>query len=339
MEGIKLGISYYANRIPWRVKEDLEAIREAGCNTIVHTFNEEDHEFYQPAMEEIVEESRRQGLEVWLDPWAVGQVFGGETYSSLVMKKLSLRQISSRGDSLPIVCPNQPGFREYLLEWIETAARFGPDVLFWDEPHFHIFPEPAADSMPKLWACCCAECRSRFEKRFGHPMPEQMTPEVRSFKEESMLDFIRFLCDSTKARGLRSALCLLPYENSSTLQDWTQAAAIPSLDIIGTDPYWRPHQPVVDKFVGRWSRKVADLAKQFQKEGQIWILNFNIPKGEEETIRIAIEAAYQEGIRNFAAWSYFGASYISLRSEDPAAVWKTLSDCYRSLQERSKDGS
>ena len=325
---VKLGVSYYGNRIPWRVKEDLQAIRDAGCTYVVHTFSEEDHEFYQPAMAEIIEESHRQGLEVWLDPWGVGQVFGGETYSSLVMKQLPLRQVSSRGESLPIICPNQPGFREYLLQWIETAAQWKPEVLFWDEPHFQIFPEPEAGSIPKLWACCCSECRAQFEKRMGHPMPEQMTAEVRAFKEGCLLDFIRFLCDSTRAKGVRAALCLLPFENSSTVNDWTKAAAIPSVEIIGTDPYWKPHQPAVEKHVGRFSRRISELAKQFQKEGQIWILNFNIPKGEEDRIRLAIDAAYQEGIRNFAAWSYFGAAYISLKAEDPAAVWKTLSECY-----------
>ncbi len=332
MTPVKLGVSYYGNRIPWRVKDDLQAIRDAGCTYVVHTFSEEDFEFYQPAMEQIVEETHRLGLEAWLDPWGIGQVFGGETYSSLVMKQLHLRQMSSRGDLLPTICPNHPGFRDYLLTWIEAAARFKADVLFWDEPHFQIYPEPEGSEEAKLWACCCGECRARFEKRFGHSMPERMTSEVRAFKEESLLDFIRFLCDSTRAKGMQAALCLLPFVNSSTVNDWTQAAAIPSVDIIGTDPYWKPHQPAVEKHVGRFSRRIADLAKQHGKEGQIWILNFNIPKGEEDKIRVAIEAAYGEGIRNFSAWSYFGAAYICLRAEDPAAVWKTLISCYQRLR-------
>jgi len=358
-----LGVSYYGNRIPWRVKDDLAAIRDAGCTYVVHTFSEEDHQFYQPAMEQIVADSHRLGLEVWMDPWGVGQLFGGETYSALVMKELGLRQVSSRGDLLPIACPNQPAFREYLLQWIETCARFKPEVLFWDEPHFHIFPEPAGDAEPKLWACCCAECKKLFEKRFGHPMPacpagrpacpclslpvrqaggrqaagrpDRLTPELRLFKEDSIVEFSRFLCDATKARGIRAALCLLPFENSSTVNDWEKAAAIPSLDIIGTDPYWRPRQPAVDQHVGRASRRIAELAGRHNKEGQIWILNFNIPKGEEGQIRVAIEAAWAAGIRNLAAWSYFGAAYISLKAEDPAAVWKMLGDCYRDLRKRS----
>ncbi len=332
---VKLGVSYYGNRIPWRVKDDLQAIREAGCMYIVHTFSEEDHQFYQPAMEQIVADSHALGLEVWLDPWGVGQVFGGETYSALVMKNLKLRQVSSTGELLPICCPNQPGFREYLLRWIETCAGYKPEVLFWDEPHFHIFPEAAGDAEPKLWACCCPECKKLFEKRFGHPMPDRLTREVRLFKEDCIVEFNRFLCDATKAKDMRAALCLLPFENSSTINDWEKAAAIPSLDIIGTDPYWRPRQPAVASHVGRASRRIADLAGRHNKEGQIWILNFNIPKGEEGKIKEAIEAAWGSGIRNLAAWSYFGAAYISLKAEDPAAVWKTLSSCYQDLRKRS----
>ena len=334
MHKTSLGVSYYGNRIPWRVKDDLAAIRDAGCTYVVHTFSEEDHQFYQPAMEQIVADSHALGLEVWLDPWGVGQAFGGETYSALVMKDLKLRQVSSTGELLPIACPNQPAFRDYLMKWTDTCAGWKPEVLFWDEPHFHIFPEEGGDAQPKLWACCCAECKKLFEKRFGHPMPDRLTPEVRLFKEDCIVEFSRFLCDATKAKGIRTALCLLPFENSSTINNWEKAAAIPSVDIFGTDPYWRPHQPDVARHVGKASRRIAELAARYNKEGQIWILNFNIPKGEEGKIKEAVEAAWEAGIRNLAAWSYFGASYISLKAEDPTAVWKTLSACYQELKTR-----
>jgi hypothetical protein len=112
---------------------------------------------------------------------------------------------------------------------------------------------------------------------------------------------------------------------------WEKVASLSSVSIFGTDPYWRPHQPEVAKHVGRFARRVVELAQRYGKEPQIWILNFNIPRGEEGNIRLAIEAAYREGVRNFAAWSYFGAAYISLRAEDPPAVWKTLTECYRDL--------
>ena len=332
---VELGVSYYGNRIPWRVREDLERIRDAGCTYVVHTFSEEDLEFYQGAMAQIIEASHQLGLKVWLDPWGVGQAFGGETYSNLIAKDLTLRQMSCRGESLPIACLNQPAFREYLEQWIQSAAGLKADVLFWDEPHFMVYPEREGGDPPKLWACRCPQCRRRFETLYEQPMPDLLTQQVRAFKESSIVDLIRFLCEKTAAMGLKAAVCLLPYENSSTVTDWAKVAQIPSLSIIGTDPYWRPHQADVGAYVSRFAQRLAQLAAQYQKEGQLWILNFNIPKGEESNIRFALEAGYREGIRNFAAWSYYGASYIKLGAEDPEAVWKTLSQQYHNLLHRS----
>ena len=331
---LKLGISYYGNRIPWRVQEDLEEIRKAGCTYVVHTFAEDDMEFYQPAMKEIVQLSHDAGLEVWLDPWAVGQAFGGEAYSSLIAKDLSVRQVSSRGDSLPIACLNHPVFRDFLLTWIEAAAKLGADVLLWDEPHFMIYPERDTGEPPKLWACRCPACEEKFYSRTNRPLPETMTPEVRLFKEESLVELSKFLCDATKARGLKASVCLLPFENSSTVNDWGKIAAIPSLDILGADPYWQPHQPDVKGYVAKFAKRIKELADKNGKESMLWILNFNIPKGEEPKIQEALDAGYGVGIRNFAAWSYYGAAPMNLRAEDPAAVWKTLGEGYKELARR-----
>ncbi len=331
---LKLGVSYYGNRIPWRVKEDLQEIRKIGCNYVVHTFSEEDLEFYQGAMAKIIATSHELGLEVWLDPWGVGQVFGGETYSSLIAKSLVVRQVNSYGDSLPIACPNHPAFREYLIQWIEAAARWKADVLFWDEPHFFIYPEPEGDAVPKLWACRCSVCQILFRERLNEPMPEGATPEVRSFKEGCLVEWVRFLGEETAKRGLKSAVCLLPFENSSTVNDWAKVAALDSVSIIGTDPYWKPHQPDVEAYVSRFAKRIQELADRYKKEGQIWILNFNIPKGEEISIRKAVEGAYVQGIRNFAAWSYYGAAYIKLRAEDPQTVWETLAQTYGELLQK-----
>ena len=86
-----------------------------------------------------------------------------------------------------------------------------------------------------------------------------------------------------------------------------------------------------------FSKRIAKLAKDYKKEGQIWILNFNIKKGEEKNIETAIDAAYKEGIRNIAAWSYFGTYQMSnLASDDPGKVWETLGKVYKKLTDIEK---
>ncbi len=330
---VKTGVSYYGCRIPWRAKEDLQAIADNACTFVVHTFSEEDHEFYQRAMAEIVRDTRALSMEAWLDPWAVGQAFGGETYSALVMKRRDLCQVSATGETLPICCPNHPEFRNYLRQWAKTAVELGAQVLFWDEPHFFIYPEDGAPDATR-WACRCPTCQQKFQAAFRRPMPATLTPEVRRFKEDALVEFLTFLCDEGKRLGARNAMCSLPFENSSTFSDWGRAAAIPSVDVIGTDPYWRPHQTDVAAHVGRAAQRIQSLAVAHHKEGQIWILNFNIKHGEEGRIPKAIEATYAAGIRNMAAWSYYGASYISLASDDPKRVWDTLGACYAAVRAR-----
>lgn len=329
---VKTGVSYYGCRIPWRAKEDLKAIADNHCTFVVHTFSEEDHEFYAKAVGEIVRDTRQLGLEAWLDPWGVGQAFGGETYSALVMKRRDLCQVSATGEPLPIACLNHPDFRAYLAGWAKTAAELGAQVLFWDEPHFWLFPDEGPER-PDRWACRCPICQAKFQTAFRQPMPVTLTPEVRKFKEDCLVEFLAFLCDQGRQLNVRNAMCYLPFENSSTFSDWARVAALPGIDIIGTDPYWRPRQTDVAEHVGRAARRIADLAATHQKEGQIWILNFNIPRGEEGRIPEAMDAAYAAGIRNLAAWSYYGAGYISLASEDPKRVWEALGAAYARLRQ------
>ncbi|MBI4313347.1 MAG: hypothetical protein HY594_00880 [Candidatus Omnitrophica bacterium] len=336
MPALKTGVSYYGCRIPWRVREDLEEIRRNHCNFVVHTFSEEDKEFYAQAMARIVKDTRDLGLETWLDPWAVGQAFGGETYSGLVMKRRDLCQISATGEQLPICCPNHPEFRAYLAQWTKVSVEIGAQVLFWDEPHFHIYPEDGTGPGGNAWACRCSICLELYKKRYHEAMPAAQTAQVREFKEESLIDFLAFLCREGRKHKVANAMCYLPFENSSTYSHWEKVAALPEVDVIGTDPYWRPHQKDVARHVGRSAARIAKLAQQYKKEGQIWILNFNIKQGEEGRIPEAIEAAYQAGIRNLAAWSYYGAGYISLASDDPKKVWETLGNSYAGLQAKSR---
>src|SRR3989339_167925 len=97
---LKLGVSYFGSRIQRHVKEDMADIVKHNCNFVVHTLSETDMEFYQGTMRQIVDISREAGLEIWIDPWAVGGTFGGETYSRFVAENLDAREISAKGESL-----------------------------------------------------------------------------------------------------------------------------------------------------------------------------------------------------------------------------------------------
>ena len=325
---MKTGISYYGNRIPKHVEEDLIDIVNHGCNFVVHTFSEEDYQFYQGTMVEIIKISHKLGLEVHVDPWGVGGVFGGEAYSYLVAGNLNIRQILSDGRSPAAACLNNENFRAYMSDWIDAAIEIGGDVIFWDEPRFY---QVKGNENKNVWSCRCETCKKLFREHYGYEMPLSFTDDIKDFKQSQFLDFIKEMSGLVHQKGKRTAICLLPFEIAELgAVDWEEIAKIESLDILGTDPYWVNRRKKVEDYVRFYSKKVFDLARKYNMEPQIWIQAFKIPKERESEVETAVRVAYGEGIRNLVAWSYAGAGYMSCnRCENPELVWKILGESYR----------
>ncbi|MDD5067934.1 MAG: hypothetical protein PHF84_12890 [bacterium] len=326
---METGISYYANRILKHVAEDMAEIKKNNCTYVVHTFSEEDLHFYKDTMKEIVKVTHDHGLAVHLDPWAVGGLFGGEAFSKFVMENKDACQVDNQGHILGRACPNHSGFREYLRSWTEEALGAGPDYIFWDEPHYPMFPEKEG-----RWTCCCAVCRKKYGERFGREMGKSLEQEMVQFYQDSVMELLDELCITVRKAGVKNSVCFLPRERfNPATYDWEKYARLSSIDMIGTDPYWTSLKEPLEECVPRLSRRIRELCLKHGKEGQIWIQNIGIRLGTETDISRAIDLAYQEGIRNMAAWCYHGASMLgrSVRCDDPEKVWKILGNKYKEL--------
>lgn len=335
---MKTGVSYFARSRFKHMQEDMGQIKRNNCSFVVHTFSEEDLEFYKGTIEKLIKISHNAGLEAWLDPWGVGGVFGGESYSQFVSRNLDARQISSKGDSIPAACFNNEKFKHFIKKWVDAAVEIGADNIFWDEPHFYIYKENREEEIgTELWTCRCPSCENLFKARYNRELPAQVDANVQEFKELSIAGFIKEMCEYAKAKGVKNSFCFLPYEGPvGGIRNWETFAKIEALDVIGTDPYWRTDKPAtkeeIEERVAAFSKKIKKLCDKYKKEAQIWILNFNIKTGTEKNIKIAIEAAYKEGIRNLAAWSYYGTDMMaSLASDNPSLVWKTLGESYHAV--------
>ncbi|RMF69722.1 MAG: hypothetical protein D6743_01390 [Calditrichaeota bacterium] len=329
---IKTGVSYFGNRNPRHFVSDLEEILTHNCSFIVHTFSENDQQFYKETVGELVALSKDAGLECYLDPWGVGRVFGGEAYSGFALKHLETCQVLPDGEVAPAVCFNHDAFREFMLAWIADAAELGADVLFWDEPHF-FFDLKQKDRFP-VWYCRCNTCNALFRKIYHKEIYQGTMEEVVEFRDHAVVSFLAELFDTTHSHGMKNALCLLPFRDPAIgVTDWAKVAALPALDIFGTDPYWLHFGQDVQRYVGDFSREVCRLCGEFGKEAQIWIQAYNIPAGCEHQLKEAVAVAYAEGVRNFAAWSFYGTAYMSyIRSDNPKLVWDVLGDVYGELR-------
>ncbi|MBI1885937.1 MAG: hypothetical protein HYS09_06455 [Chloroflexi bacterium] len=361
---METGVSYFSSRTLRHVRADLADIVEHGCTYVVHCFTETDLAFYLDTVREVVAATREAGLEPWLDPWGLAAVFSGESFTRFPLEHPETWQVLSDGRRVGAACPNHPETRRFLRRWVEAAASVGGEVLFWDEPHFYV--GLWGGDVSGAWACRCDACRALFRERHGEEMPLEFTPEVRAFRESSLLEMLTEACRFGREKGLRNALCLLPTDPGghgfpqveerlrslvqrrlgegappSAVQallhvgvgDWDRAAAIPDLDVFGCDPYWYLFGVEAEPFMRVYGGKAAEAARRHARGLQLWVQAFRVPEGREEELRTGLRVAEELGATHVAAWSYEAtASMSQIRCARPDVVWRVLGKEFRRLR-------
>ncbi len=213
-----------------------------------------------------------------------------------------MAQVSEDGKKLVAACPNSPAFRDYMKKWIEVVCSCDIETVFWDEPHFYF-----EKNNPALRACYCKHCSG-------------------TSKQKSLISFLAFLTEEVHKLGKRNSVCLLPPWFPAGLENWNEVAELPFVDEVGSDPYWEKGDNLtkVQESYSEVSTRIAELAKKYGKEAQMWIKNYHIEAGTEHFITESTQIASGAGIKNIFAWSYLGSKYMDfLRSENPEAVWRT----------------
>lgn len=326
---LQTGIAYFVrNRRPDVAARDLQAIRAAGCTYVVHFFTEFDQVFFKDSIAEIMTITKDMGLEAYVDPWSLGG-FICNKYTLFPIDHPEACQQWSDGRPLMQACPNHPVFRDHVRRWLDDAVRIGGETVFWDEPHLQFRTAPDGT---RRWACRCEVCQTAFSERYDQPMPTDMTAEVIEFRRDTLIHFFDEMTREAKERGLRNSLCLLPFDKPEHgFGDWNQIAALPALDVFGTDPYWFSRDVDLAAHVRGFSERTVALATRHGKEAQIWLQGFKVPIGREREIGTAARVAYEAGVRNLAVWVDKFGTGDNNRSGDPEAVWRETSELFLEL--------
>jgi hypothetical protein len=310
-------------------------------------------------MREIMIETHDAGLEAWLDPWGLAGIFSGETFTKFPLDHPETWQVLSDGRRVPAACPNHPETRKFLREWVEACAYVGGDVMFWDEPHFYV--GFWRGDFSGAWACYCEHCL----ERFGGTIPREFTPDVRAFRERSLLELLAELCRFGHVQGMRNALCLIPTDLAKHgfpepeermkaamakrlgdappqaveavyhvgVGDFDSAAAIPDLDIFGCDPYWYLFGTDGEAFMREYSEAAAKAAREHGRELQLWVQAFRVPEGREEELRTGLRVAEEAGATHVAAWSFRATESMSqITCSRPDVVWRIIGEEFRRLR-------
>ncbi len=113
---MRTGVAYFGNRTLRHVAADMEDIAASGFDYVVHCATESDLLWGKETMREIYRISHAVGLEVHVDPWAVGGVFGGEAMSKFVTWETDICQVLADGSRMGVACLNQPKLMRWLHE-------------------------------------------------------------------------------------------------------------------------------------------------------------------------------------------------------------------------------
>lgn len=291
------GLSYVLNRDISHVEKDLKEIATY-CDFVVHTFSEDDLFYHKNNVKKIVESSHKNKLSVYLDPWGVGGVFGGETFSRFVAEHPAAC-LKNGKHNLPIADIGHEQFRKFMREWLASALAMGPEVIFWDEPH---------------------------QSGMGYTKTDR----------KRILSFLEEMTAIVSAAKVKNAICVYPDIDQCAQDFWRECVRLKTIDIFGTDPYWLLWNKPVD-FVAEFSKTVYNLCREYGKEPQIWIQAFKIPTGKEREISQAVELVRGAGICNIAAWSFDAGGLIDeLNSDNPKLVERTIKKAYLKITRENR---
>jgi N-acetylmuramic acid 6-phosphate etherase len=319
----RAGVSYFGVRILRHVHRDLQDIAGRGFSAVLHTFSENDLAYYRGTMAEIVRASHDAGLEVQMCPWGLGRTFGGEAESRWVTFHPAACQVLDDGRRVATGCLNQPAYRSFCREWADAALEAGADYVFWDEPHWTV-PEHVGVDDPERWACVCQKCA----ELSGLDLSMGLTPEVQRFREESVVDFLREMTAHVAARGGKNTICLLPLtEGAHGLADWDAVAALPGLDVLATDPYWKNFDEAAGSFVGRFARLLAETAERHGVGAQMWLPSFGLTRDDIPDLEAAVDATRAAEIDDVWTWGYEACGHMThLATPDSPLVWEAVTD-------------
>lgn len=268
---------------------------------IILPYSEYDKQWYKENTSKIIKATIDSGMECWVDPWGIGgATFGGEQTSELAINYPG--RFKSYRYKQYAVCLQSKEFISYIKSWIDDVASFGATGIFWDEPK-HV--------------CNCYKCR-------------------KSPKTKVVLNFLEFVTNYTKEKGLKNIICMLPYSAVGNL--WEKIINLKGLDVFAVDPYFTIHGvSILPKlYVSSIIKKIKKVCPE--KEWQIWFQGFRLKEKNIKDIVNAMDMSYKLGCHNMSIWSFHGTEVMapSMSCENPEHYWNSIINKIKELKENEK---
>ncbi len=335
MKKLTLGVAYHGNRLLANAERDMKDILEHNFNTVVHMFSHNDWDRSASVMKEIFDMTYSLGLDIWVDNWGLAGTPGDKSH--FLCYHPEAHQIFSDGTMRPVnVCYNNPDFILWVKEWIDKVYECGGRKIFWDEPVL-----PADESK---FACACPVCKKLFEERYNKPMPVIPDKDCYDFQEWSIVRHLKEVTEYSAKKGMENTVCVMLQDGIGiNLSNLGALGELKTIDNIGCDPYWVGNSEIenspekVYKYVYDATVKNLNTCEKVNKDHNIWIQGFAIPRGQEDNIIYAADAAYDAGARNILMWGYRGSEGNDYRAKNPDLLWHKAGVAMGRLQNKEYD--
>ena len=330
------GVAYHGNRMPSHVRADMAEIARADMDIVVHMLSHNDWIRHRNVMKDIFAITEDAGMEVWVDNWGLGGPPGDVSHFLAYYPDSHI--LFSDGRMAPVqTCLNSPDFRQFMRDWIETVAELGTKTIFWDEPFLPI-AENSKEGQPVVYGCCCARCKRKFEEKSGHPMPPYLDAEAEAFRTDTIVDYFAEMTAYSASLGLRNAVCVMLGSNLGiSLDTMDRICSLPHLDNVGSDPYWLGKDVSPYEYVYNGTKQNLAVSERFGKDHNIWIQTYANPRGREEEIIEATEAAYDAGARTILTWGYMGSESNDYHAGNPQRTWNSTVEAMRRIRSMERD--
>jgi hypothetical protein len=301
---------------PARAAEVFLEMRDMGATAVCFHAYEQDLHRWPKDVPRIHEAAARAGLRRYVSLARLGGMMAGlysvpDVYTYLhpecrVTPAATPGPRSTLGLSAHMACVNDPGFRQYALEYVgKTIGALAPEGFVIDEPQ----------GLIRTVVCLCARCVEA-------QRPDETKEDAqRRFR----VDFLSELCRKARERSPRIRTTVVAAIGTEDRERFELFARVRGLDAIGVEPYWA----LVDKdleWLDTTCRMAVQRVRGVGRELDVWALNFALSSEHQAEI----PEAYQiiAAARPDAIWSYWWWR----GNDDPAAVMRLTREAHASIR-------
>ena len=318
---MELGVSYISAHLPEHIEADMHHLAEIGCTEVLFALQENHIHILSGALRFGAHIARAQGLHPYAVIWGFANTFGGGRMSKVMLDDPELWCQTEEGTPYAQACLNNLKLAERFSELTMLCRDHGYEGMFVDEP--------------TKQECFCPHCQEAFAAFVeGDLTASKDTPEYTAFRARTVRDYTSAVCRRVKELdpALRTITCVMPRDRDT----WADVAAIPELDVFGTDPYWllSSGRMTLDQAVAD-AAEVKRICTEQGKLSQVWLNCWGIPAGLEEEIYTGGRALAAVGCDSLYAWSYRGGLGTNEECDDPERAWTSVARLYRELAGRA----